>query len=156
MNKMPGGILRTCAGGIQRRHAEHCCAGGPACLVARRVGVAKVRLTCIRGPLHTASRHVPGGSPALRSRGCGDKHLVAFSCKRRGCCPSYGAGRMSHMVFLALPFFLVIIVPFRSENEPKVSLIQTAPSVRLLLTANSRRPIRDSESCSSIGSECRA
>jgi len=44
---------------------------------------------------------------------------------------------MSRMAFSALSFFLVIIVPLLSYDEPKVSLIQTAQLVRVLLTGNS-------------------
>jgi len=43
---------------------------------------------------------------------------------------------MSRKAFSALSFFLVIIVPLLSYDEPKVSLIQTPRFVRLSLTAN--------------------
>jgi hypothetical protein len=46
------------------------------------------------------------------------------------------ARRISRLVFSALSFFLVIIVPLQVNDEPNVSLIQTTPLVRLLLTAN--------------------
>jgi hypothetical protein len=42
------------------------------------------------------------------------------------------------MAFSALSFFLVIIVPLLSYDEPKVSLIQTPRSVRLSLTGHSK------------------
>ena len=34
----------------------------------------------------------------LRCAGCGHEKLVAFSCKRRGICPSCGARRMAEIV----------------------------------------------------------
>jgi hypothetical protein len=40
------------------------------------------------------------------------------------------------MAFSALSFFLVIIVPLQSYDEPNVSLIQTTQLVRVSLTAN--------------------
>jgi hypothetical protein len=43
---------------------------------------------------------------------------------------------MSRIAFSALSFFLVIIVPLQGNDEPNVSLIQTACLVRLLLTAH--------------------
>ena len=49
------------------------------------------------------------------------------------------ARRMSRMAFSVLSFFLVIIVPLWSDDEPKVSLIQTPQLVRVSLTGNNFR-----------------
>lgn len=38
---------------------------------------------------------IPAGFLRLRCGGCGHDELVAFSCKRRGSCPSGGARRMA-------------------------------------------------------------
>jgi hypothetical protein len=46
------------------------------------------------------------------------------------------------MAFSALSFFVVIIVPLLSYDEPNVSLIQTTQLVRVLLTGNTGNYVR--------------
>ncbi len=40
------------------------------------------------------------GFPRVRCESCNAEHLVAFSCKRRGFCPSCGARRMAESAAL--------------------------------------------------------
>jgi hypothetical protein len=62
-----------------------------------------------------------GGVARFRCEGCGREHLVAFSCKGRGGCPSCGGGRMTeraaHLVDAVLPWVpvrqWVLTVPYR-------------------------------------------
>ena len=49
----------------------------------------------VPGGLPTAALTEPHGFLRLRCADCGQDKLLAFSCKRRGFCPSYGARRMS-------------------------------------------------------------
>jgi hypothetical protein len=70
-----------------------------------------------------------GGFARFRCRGCGAERLVAFSCKRRGLCPSCGGRRMveraAHLIDRVLP-----AVPIRQW------VLTLPPRVRYLLAWN--------------------
>jgi len=68
------------------------------------------------------------GGPRLRCADCGHDKLVAFSCKRRGFCPSCGARRMSqtaaHLLDHVIPrvpvrqWVLSLPIPLRLASWP--------------------------------------
>ncbi|HEY6597792.1 MAG TPA: transposase zinc-binding domain-containing protein [Pseudomonadales bacterium] len=69
---------------------QHCLASSP----------TSSRTTCAAAPLEY-------GYVRVKCDGCRHEHLVAFSCKRRGFCPSCGARRMietsAHLIDHVLP-----------------------------------------------------
>jgi hypothetical protein len=79
----------------------------------------------------------------LRRGGCGHDKLLAFSCKRRGFCPSCGARRMSqraaHLVDHVIPhvpvrqWVLSLLIPLRlllaAQPEPVTPVLQVVQRV---------------------------
>ena len=69
----------------------------------------------------TPLKHAEQGVARFRCEGCAREHLVPFSCKGRGWCPSCGGRRMTeraaHLVDAVLPWVQmrqwVLTVPYR-------------------------------------------
>jgi ribosomal protein S27E len=110
--------------------------------------VIETNLTPFLAHLHERDAALPRfrhqrveGLPALRSPGtrfvrvkcdgCRHEYLVAFSCKRRGFCPSCGAHRMietsAHLIDHVLP---EIVGKFEDEYSPRAKVAARAPSWR--------------------------
>ena len=79
----------------------------------------------------------------VRCDTCHAEHLVAFSCKRRGFCPSCGARRMVESA--ALAFILLILlwalhhVPSTKSSKPTASITPPSgekPKLHRLMLAN--------------------
>jgi hypothetical protein len=147
--RRPGGRCGTHADSIVRQ------IGPPAALGERASGPVwsggnPYRPACDRLQDYLRCGRLEYGSVRVKCNGCRHEHLVAFSCKRRGFCPSCGARRMietsAHLVDHEFPELPVRHVGSQLPLAPAPALRQPARSARPLSCSHrSRHPDR---SCS--------